>query len=147
MGGQFAPVEFEPMDARHLSSLPLVRARVIKLLKASRNNLHPANNIIVTLVSLGMFLLDNSKLRLFFPQGFTNPTKTDRRFFQTRIRELVQQGVVERVTVPHKKAQDSSVKCFRLVASDASLAQVEGAEVTPDLAEDDDEVDEGALGN
>jgi hypothetical protein len=41
---------FDPMDARHLSSLPLVRARVVKLLKGSRNCMHPCNNILLKLV-------------------------------------------------------------------------------------------------
>jgi hypothetical protein len=43
-------MKFDPMDARHLSSLPLVRARIIKLLKGSRNHMHPCNNILLTLV-------------------------------------------------------------------------------------------------
>lgn len=43
---------FTPIDARHLSSLPLVRARVVKLLKASRNQMHAANNMLITLVRI-----------------------------------------------------------------------------------------------
>jgi len=43
-------LEFTPIDARHLSSLPLIRARVVKLLKASRNQIHAANNMLITLV-------------------------------------------------------------------------------------------------
>jgi hypothetical protein len=43
-------LDFQPIDARHLSSLPLVRARVLKLLKASRNHMHPSNNMLVTIV-------------------------------------------------------------------------------------------------
>ena len=42
---------FTPIDARHLSSLPLIRARVIKLLQASKNHIHPSNNLLVTIVS------------------------------------------------------------------------------------------------
>ena len=41
---------FDPIDARHLSSLPLVRSRVIKLLKASRNNLHTSQNMLTVIV-------------------------------------------------------------------------------------------------
>lgn len=41
---------FTPIDARHLSSLPLVKARVVKLLKASKNNIHESNNMLITLV-------------------------------------------------------------------------------------------------
>ena len=44
-------LDFPPLDARHLSSLPLVRARVVKLLKASKNNMHVSNNMLLTLVS------------------------------------------------------------------------------------------------
>jgi transcription factor C subunit 3 len=43
-------LEFTSIDARHLSSLPLIRARVVKLLKASRNQMHAANNMLLTLV-------------------------------------------------------------------------------------------------
>lgn len=43
-------MEFTPIDARHLSSLPLIRARVVKLLNASRNHMHAANNMLITLV-------------------------------------------------------------------------------------------------
>lgn len=41
---------FEPIDARHMSSLPLVRSRVIKLLKASHNNLHTSQNMLTAIV-------------------------------------------------------------------------------------------------
>lgn len=41
---------FSPIDARHLSSLPLLRGRVIRLLKASRNQMHAANNILLSIV-------------------------------------------------------------------------------------------------
>ncbi|KAG5651227.1 hypothetical protein H0H81_009422 [Sphagnurus paluster] len=92
-------LDFSAIDARHLSSLPLVRGRVVKLLKASRNQMHASNNMLITL-------------------GFSNPTKTDRRFFQSRIREMIQQGIIEKVVVPsnRKKSVNASVKCFRLVA-------------------------------
>ncbi|KAF8898469.1 hypothetical protein BD779DRAFT_11912 [Infundibulicybe gibba] len=96
-------LHFSPIDSRHLSSLPLIRARVVKLLQASKNHIHAANNILLTL-------------------GFSNPTKTDRRFFQTRIRELIQQGIIEKVVVPSNrtKSPNASVACFRLVAANQS---------------------------
>ncbi|KAG6891388.1 hypothetical protein C0992_007611 [Termitomyces sp. T32_za158] len=52
--------------------------------------------------------------------GFANPTKTDRRFFQSRIREMIQQGVIEKVVVPSnkRKSLNASVKCFRLISKD-----------------------------
>lgn len=43
-------VSFEPIDTRHLSSLPLIRARILKLLKASENNMHLSNNMLVAIV-------------------------------------------------------------------------------------------------
>ena len=43
-------LKFEPMDARHLSSLPLLRARVERLLKACKNEMHESNNIMLKLV-------------------------------------------------------------------------------------------------
>lgn len=43
-------LNFTPIDARHLSSLPLVSARVIRLLKASKNHMHASNNMLITLV-------------------------------------------------------------------------------------------------
>jgi oxalate---CoA ligase len=45
-----AQVHFEPMDSRHLASLPLIRSRVLKLLKSSKNNMHESNNMLLTIV-------------------------------------------------------------------------------------------------
>ncbi|KAH7915130.1 hypothetical protein BJ138DRAFT_998508 [Hygrophoropsis aurantiaca] len=92
-------ISFDPIDSRHLSSLPLVRNRIVTLLKASKNYIHASNNLLMTI-------------------GFSNPIKTDRRFFQTRLRELIQQGVVERVMVPSNKAEGRTVKCIRLITPD-----------------------------
>jgi hypothetical protein len=46
-----AKVDFEPMDARHLASLPLVRARIVKLLKSSESYTHPSKNMLLIIVS------------------------------------------------------------------------------------------------
>lgn len=43
-------VSFEPIDTRHLSSLPLIRARIVKLLKASQNNMHNSTNMLIAIV-------------------------------------------------------------------------------------------------
>jgi hypothetical protein len=43
-------LDFEPVDSRHLSSLPLIKNRIVKLLKASQNNIHASNNLIITIV-------------------------------------------------------------------------------------------------
>ncbi|KAJ7042665.1 hypothetical protein C8F04DRAFT_1390618 [Mycena alexandri] len=96
-----AGLHFSPIDARHLSSMPLVKARIIKLLKASKNSMHASNNMLIAI-------------------GFAHPTKTDRRFFASRTRELVEQRIIEHVFVPVKSRKGtltSGVRCFRLVAA------------------------------
>lgn len=58
-------------------------------------------------------------------QGFVNPTKSDRRFFQARLRELIAQGVVERVLVTTSRQRNnkaSHVKCLKLVSPDVNEA-------------------------
>ncbi|KAF8203137.1 hypothetical protein BJ912DRAFT_1018924 [Pholiota molesta] len=115
-------LNFTPIDARHLSSLPLISGRVIRLLKASKNHIHASNNMLITL-------------------GFSNPTKTDRRFFQSRIRDMIQQGLIEKVVVPNnrKKSLNTSVKCFRLVKQDISTPVDSGVAVS-DIDDDMDDV-------
>ena len=49
-GFSIASVHFDPIDSRHLSSLPLIRARITKLLKASPHHLHSYQNLIVKIV-------------------------------------------------------------------------------------------------
>lgn len=109
-------------------------------MKASQNQIHAANNLLITLV--GSSPLCDAAL-LMSVQGFSNPTKTDRRFFQSRIRELIQQGVVEKVIVPsnRKNSNGSTVKCFRLVSDSTGAAiQDDGAAVfvQADDGKDDD---------
>ncbi|KAF9243844.1 hypothetical protein BU15DRAFT_86274 [Melanogaster broomeanus] len=111
---------FDPIDSRHLSSLPLVKNRIVKLLRASSNHIHASNNLLMTI-------------------GFLHPTKTDRRFFQTRLRELIQQGVIERLLVPSSKARDRTIKCIRLVTPDNQLP--EGTVVVGPHDADEDEKD------
>ncbi|KAF8649735.1 hypothetical protein AX16_005506 [Volvariella volvacea WC 439] len=122
------PLDFTPIDARHLSSLPLVRARVIKLLKASKSHIHASQNMIVTI-------------------GFANPTKTDRRFFQSRIREMIQQGLVEKVIVPSNKKTGSAIKCLRLVEAEGSadMDREDNIIVQPELDDDaeQEEIEKG----
>ena len=70
-------------------------------------------------------------------QGFVNPTRTDRRFFRTRLRELMEQGFIEKVQVPHadrRRHADKKVPCIRLITDDES-GQVPGEVVS---VEDDD---------
>ena len=46
-----ADLGFTSIDARHMSSLPLIQGRVMKLLKASHNHIHAANNMLLKIVS------------------------------------------------------------------------------------------------
>ncbi|OBZ79914.1 hypothetical protein A0H81_00461 [Grifola frondosa] len=97
-------VGFDPIDARHLSSMPLLRARVVKLLRNSPHHMHTSQNLLIKI-------------------GFANPTRTDRRFFRTRLRELMEQGVIEKVQVPHadrKRFPERKVPCIRLLTEDAT---------------------------
>lgn len=102
--GESPQIMFDTIDGRHLSSLHLIKNRVVRLLKASMNHIHASNNLLVAI-------------------GFNNPTKTDRRFFRTRLRELIQQGVIERVLVPPRKPTGRMVKCIRLVQPDSKLPE------------------------
>ena len=54
-------------------------------------------------------------------QGFADPSRTDRRFFQNRLRKLEQEGTIERVQVPHpsnRKTTNSTLCYIRLVNPD-----------------------------
>ena len=56
MKGQDAGgIQFDPIDSRHISSLQVLRSRVVKLLKHSKNNMHAYNNFSASIVS-GRFL-------------------------------------------------------------------------------------------
>ncbi|KAI0359061.1 hypothetical protein OH77DRAFT_1396288 [Trametes cingulata] len=111
----FEPVHFDPIDSRHLSSMPLLKSRLTKLLKNCPHYMHTSSNIMLKI-------------------GFVNPTRTDRRFFRTRLRELMEQGVIEKVQVPHadrKRFPDRKVQCIRLITEDAR-SQSQGEVVVDD---------------
>ncbi|KZT22146.1 hypothetical protein NEOLEDRAFT_1138493 [Neolentinus lepideus HHB14362 ss-1] len=106
-------VHFDPIDARHLSSLPLVKARIVKLLKACKNNMHVSQNLILSI-------------------GFSHPTKTDRRFFSTRLNDLISQGVIEKLYVPNPNSRlqkRSYLQCVRLVTTEnrSQMGDLQGA--------------------
>lgn len=63
---QKATVSFDAIDARHLSSLPLVRGRIVKLLKASQNNIHTSNNILFAIVCIGLDFIGTRSLFTFY---------------------------------------------------------------------------------
>ena len=70
----FAPVHFDPIDSRHLSSLPVLRARLTKLLKNCPHQMHTSNNLLVKIVgsTLVRFVRGQSRLtpsfRALLPQ-------------------------------------------------------------------------------
>lgn len=57
-------LHFDPIDARFLSSLALVRARIIKLLKNSTNHIHVYANILLAIVRSIYFNLVSYSERL-----------------------------------------------------------------------------------
>ncbi|KAH9853100.1 hypothetical protein C2E23DRAFT_885087 [Lenzites betulinus] len=120
----FAPMHFDPIDSRHLSSMTVLKSRLTKLLKNCPHYMHTSSNIMLKI-------------------GFVNPSRTDRRFFRSRLRELMEQGIIEKVHVPHadrKKFPDRKVPCIRLITEETS-AEPRG-EVVP-IADDDFEEIEG----
>ncbi|EIN13408.1 hypothetical protein PUNSTDRAFT_139959 [Punctularia strigosozonata HHB-11173 SS5] len=111
-----ASVTFDPIDTQHLASLPLIRSRIIKLLRASPNFTHIARTVLTKI-------------------GFEKPTKSDRRFFNTRLKELIDEGLVELVQVRGntKKDEEMWYRCLRLVQTveDQSMQVDEPAGVPP----------------
>jgi hypothetical protein len=60
-----------------------------------------------------------------------NPTKTDRRFFQSRLRELIENRVVERVTLPSTaRSGQGVVPGIRLLPDDAGVTNVNESPAT-----------------
>ncbi|PIL30968.1 transcription factor [Ganoderma sinense ZZ0214-1] len=43
----FTPVHFDPIGSRHLSSMPVLKSRLTKLLKACPHNMHTSNNLML----------------------------------------------------------------------------------------------------
>ncbi len=46
----FTPVHFDPIDSRHLSSMPVLKSRLTKLLKACPHSMHTSNNLMLKIV-------------------------------------------------------------------------------------------------
>jgi len=83
-------LNFTPIDARHLSSLPLISGRLVKLLKASQNNMHASSNILITLVCFLMsqktklntllgFFESNQDRQTFLPKSCARDDSTRNR--------------------------------------------------------------------
>ncbi|KAJ7071454.1 hypothetical protein C8F01DRAFT_1110582 [Mycena amicta] len=121
---------FTPIDARHISSLPLLKGRVIRLLKVSKNQMHASNNMLIAI-------------------GFSHPTKTNRRFFTARMRELVEQRVVECVFVANKRrgSTTNGIKCYRLVSPDTAPPTPQGEVAAPSQPDDDPDEQSGVKFN
>ena len=67
---------FGPLDGMHLTSFPLVRARVVKLLKHSPHYMHTTQNLLVTLVNThSYFHLANLFTNFDGFAGFRTPDK------------------------------------------------------------------------
>ncbi|KAH9835845.1 uncharacterized protein C8Q71DRAFT_99456 [Rhodofomes roseus] len=96
-------VQFDPIDERHLSSLELMRGRIVKLLQNSPGLMHASKNLLLKL-------------------GFANPTKANRRQFTARcLNELIRQGVIEKVRVRGKNQK--LVTCIHLLDVNDSVAR------------------------
>jgi oxalate---CoA ligase len=48
-------VKFDPIDSRYLSSAPLIRSRIIKLLKSTKNSIHAYPNLLLAIVRFSPF--------------------------------------------------------------------------------------------
>ena len=48
----FAPIHFDPIDSRHLSSMTLLKSRLVKLLKACPHYMHTSNNLMLKIVRI-----------------------------------------------------------------------------------------------
>ncbi|KLO19987.1 hypothetical protein SCHPADRAFT_816815 [Schizopora paradoxa] len=124
---------FTPIDSRHLTSLNLLRSRIVKLLKQSPNCMHVYENIALKI-------------------GYKPQSRTDRRFFLTRLGELFKEGTIEKIFVPNDNPQATStvVTHIRLVADGAgsvpftSLQIAEEEKVNQDVSPfEDDEPETG----
>lgn len=67
-------IVFTPIDARHLSSLPVIKGRIVKLLTHAPNYIHPSQNLLKTIVRTTKSIrlrnasTDASLIFLFFPR-------------------------------------------------------------------------------
>ncbi|KIM26498.1 hypothetical protein M408DRAFT_25219, partial [Serendipita vermifera MAFF 305830] len=81
----------EAKNADLVANVHLLRYRVLKLVERSTNQIHQYNNMIVS-------------------AGFTNPTKSQRRFFTSRLNEMIQEGLLEKIGIPTDRGTAICVK-------------------------------------
>jgi hypothetical protein len=70
-------LNFSPIDARHLSSMPLVKARVIKLLKASTNSMHASHNMLIAIVRIAQHIYPSQLTSQLFRVSLILPKPID----------------------------------------------------------------------
>jgi hypothetical protein len=99
----------EPGTADLVANVPLVRHRVLNLVERSTNQIHQYNNMIISAVSL-WFLIDLILSTESASQGFANPTKSQRRFFTSRLNDMIQEGLLEKIAVPTERGSAICVK-------------------------------------
>lgn len=75
-------------------------------------------------------------------KGFENPTKTERRFFSTRLNELINLGVIEKVTLTNSSTGKISTQCIRLVKTDTGEGADTEGEAVPAQAGSSKQPDE-----
>ncbi|EJD04259.1 uncharacterized protein FOMMEDRAFT_106841 [Fomitiporia mediterranea MF3/22] len=92
---------FDPIDTRHLTSLNILRQRLTKLLKHSLNYTQPYANISMKI-------------------GFRPRSRTDRRFFIARLKELINEGAIEKFFMTSQNPDTTQNKqlYIRLAPSD-----------------------------
>lgn len=93
--------DFSPIDTRHLSNLNILRQRLTAYLRQSEDGVRPYHNIAVKIVGTLSYLLCLRQTD-FIQQGFRPRSRTDRRFFIARLKELVAEGTIEKVAITDK---------------------------------------------
>ncbi|KAI5123716.1 hypothetical protein M0805_000310 [Coniferiporia weirii] len=121
-------LQFDPIDTRHLTSLNILRQRLVKLLKHSVNEIQPYNNIAVRI-------------------GFRPRSRTDRRFFIARLKELIAEGTIEKilVTSANPNITQNRQLCLRLVSSEKDKVINQDANIIK--ASDEEEKEEDMIEN
>ncbi|CAG8698095.1 11494_t:CDS:2, partial [Acaulospora colombiana] len=84
-----------------VANVPLLRHRVLKLLKRSTNYTHQYNNLI-----LGA--------------GYQQPNKTQRRFFTARVVEMIEEGLIDKIAVPTTRG---AAVCVQLTQTGAEYLE------------------------
>lgn len=74
-------------------------------------------------------------------KGFENPTKTERRFFSTRLNELINLGVIEKVTLTNSSTGKFSTQCIRLVKTNTGEGADPEGEAVPAQADSSEQPD------